>query len=105
MNDQPLYRHIIFNWINNIFLVIYLLVKFKIINTPLFYEYLLEDFLKLIVVFFCITLFSPFRKVEVINHHDRIFGFSAGIFLLLSLQIVKNNSYLNAIIDRLNDLT
>ena len=79
------------------FIVIYFLVRVKIFKTEPEIEFLIEDIIKVMVTFFCLYIFWPFRQKYQIKKHDRYFGFSAGIFLLISAKIFKSNNYVNVI--------
>lgn len=79
------------------FIVIYILVRARFFKTEPEIEYLIEDIIKVMVTFFCLYIFWPFRQKYQIKKHDRYFGFSAGIFLLISAKIFKSNNYVNAI--------
>tara|TARA_B110000967_G_C18881997_1_gene561608 strand:- start:268 stop:570 length:303 start_codon:yes stop_codon:yes gene_type:complete len=76
------------------FVFVYLLVRIKILKTEPEIEFLLEDIIKFMVTFFCLYIFWPFRRKYQIKKHDRYFGFSAGIFLLISTKIFKSNNYI-----------
>jgi len=78
-----------------IFIVIYLLTKFKILFNEPEIEYLVEDTIKIMVTIFCLYIFWPFRSKYQIKKHDRYFGFSAGIFLLISLKALSPYNYLH----------
>ena len=79
------------------FLVIYILVRAKFLKTEPEIEFLIEDVIKIMVTFFCLYIFWPFRQKYQIKKHDRYFGFSAGVFLLISAKIFKSNNYINVI--------
>lgn len=79
------------------FVAIYVLVRVKFFKTEPEIEFLIEDIIKVMVTFFCLYIFWPFRQKYQIKKHDRYFGFSAGIFLLISAKIFKSNNYVNVI--------
>ena len=100
-------------WYHKIFIVLkitlivfYILTKLHIISNEVEVEYLIEDSLKIMVCIFCLYLFWPFRSKYQIKKHDRYFGFSAGVFMLISLKIFNKNNYfftlINIIKNKLN---
>ena len=86
--------HKIFLYLKYISFTFYILLKVGILEKEPYFVYLLEDFIKIFIAVFCIYLFWPFRKKYQVGEHDRAFAFSAGLFLLTSLDIFKNNSYI-----------
>jgi len=79
------------------FLFIYILVRVKVFKTEPEIEFLIEDIIKFMVMFFCLYIFWPFRQKYQIKKHDRYFGFSAGLFLLMSAKIFKSNNYMQVL--------
>jgi len=85
--------HKVFVYLKYFLYSIYLLLKIKIIHSPPELMFLLEDIIKLMITFFCIYIFWPFRKKYQIKKHDRDFGFAAGLFMLTSLKMFENFNY------------
>ena len=93
-------------WYHKVFLVLkvafvslYVLTKFHIFSSEPEIEYIIEDIIKLMVCIFCLYLFWPFRSKYQIKKHDRYFGFSAGVFMLISMKIFNKNSYINTLMN------
>ena len=89
--------HKLFLFLKLSFVLIYILVRVKFFKTEPEIEYLIEDIIKVMVTFFCLYIFWPFRQKYQIKKHDRYFGFSAGIFLLISAKLFKSNNYVSVI--------
>ncbi len=85
--------HKVFVFLKVTFLFIFVLVKIRILKTEPEIEILIEDFLKAMVTVFCLYLFWPFRQKYQIKKEDRYFGFSAGVFLLLSSKYLYSTDY------------
>ncbi len=97
-------------WYHKIFIVLkitlivfYILTKLHIISNEVEVEYLIEDSLKIMVCIFCLYLFWPFRSKYQIKKHDRYFGFSAGVFMLISLKIFNKNNYFFTLINMIKN--
>jgi hypothetical protein len=86
--------HKVFLFLKIIFIILFILTKFHIFYTEPEIEYIIEDIIKLMVCIFCLYLFWPFRSNYQIKKHDRYFGFSAGVFLIISMKIFKKNNYI-----------
>ena len=98
------------NWYHKIFIVLkttliffYILTKLHILSNEPEIEYLIEDSIKIMVCIFCLYLFWPFRSKYQIKKHDRYFGFSAGIFMLISLKIFNKNNYFFTLINMIKN--
>jgi len=83
----------IFKYLKYLSIFFYISLKIGFFKSEVTIMHLLEDFIKVLVAIFCIYIFWPFRKKHVINKHDIGIGFSAGLFLLASLDFFKHNSY------------
>ena len=86
--------HKVFLILKITFIILYLLSKFKILSSQPEIEFLIEDTIKIMVTIFCLYIFWPFRSKYQIKKHDRYFGFSAGIFLLISMKVFSPYNYL-----------
>ena len=85
------------------FILLYVLGKFKFLSIQPEFEYLIEDTIKLMVTIFSLYIFWPFRSKYQIKKHDRYFGFSAGIFLLISMKAFSPYSYLDNLYNYFNN--
>ena len=99
--------HRIFLVLKITFIILYTLTKFGFFSNEPELEYVIEDIIKLMVAIFCLYLFWPFRSKFQIKKHDRYFGFSAGIFMLISMKIFKKifkkNNYVYNLINILQN--
>ena len=92
-------------WYHKVFLVLKVAFVSVCINKISYFssepeiEYIIEDIIKLMVCIFCLYLFWPFRSKYQIKKHDRYFGFSAGVFMLISMKIFNRNNYINSLIN------
>jgi len=85
--------HKIFLYLKYLLYIIYILLKIKIIDSPPEIMFFVEDLIKLMITFFCLYIFWPFRKKYQIKKHDRDFGFAAGLFMLTSLKMFEKFNY------------
>ena len=85
--------HKVYLYLKYLLYAFYVLLKIKIIKSPPEIMFLVEDVIKLMITFFCIYIFWPFRKKYQIKKHDRDFGFAAGLFMLTSLKMFENFNY------------
>ena len=83
----------IFKYLKYLSIFFYISVKIGFFKSEVTVMHLLEDFIQILVAIFCVYIFWPFRKKHLINKHDIGIGFSAGLFLLASLDIFKHNKY------------
>lgn len=95
--------HRVFLGLKITFVILYILTKIRFFSFEPEIEYVLEDIIKLMVAIFCLYLFWPFRSKFQIKKHDRYFGFSAGVFMLISMKIFKKNNYFYNLINILQN--
>ena len=86
--------HKVFIALKITFVFLYVLTKFHFFSNEPEIEYFIEDLIKLMVSIFCLYLFWPFRSKYQIKKHDRYFGFSAGVFMLISMKVFNKHNYI-----------
>ena len=94
------FYHKVYLFLKLFLLMIYISLKIGILEQQPGITIFVEDAIKIMITFFCIYLFWPFRKKYQIKKHDRDFGFAAGLFMFFNLKLfesVNHNSYLKLI--------